>query len=176
MTIWTHYGNFTADNNAFQSDEFRDQVEGILMANQTEQQIAWAQYWTAYRDFLISKEPDVRWPKASPQAYYDRGFGKTDVKLSTHVGFSNKMITMHIVFQKAKADARFKQLRRDKERFEARFGEPLQWLAEAACDRHIRITLHSDPADRSKWQTQHEWLYQQRQRFQSTFAEAVASL
>lgn len=74
------------------------------MPNETEQQRAWVDYWTAYRKFLMHKEPDTRWPKASPQAYYDRGFGKTDVKLSTHVGFSNKTITMHIVFQKAKAD------------------------------------------------------------------------
>ena len=146
------------------------------MPNVTEQQRSWVKYWTAYRAFLEEKEPETRWPKASPQAYYDRGFGKTDVKLSTHVGFTKKKITMHIVMQKAKADARFEQLKRDKVQLEAAFGEPLEWLAESPSDRHIRVTLDADPSDATDWSRQHAWLYDKMQRFQRAFGEAVKDL
>ncbi|MEJ7596259.1 MAG: DUF4268 domain-containing protein [Planctomycetaceae bacterium] len=78
--------------------------------------------------------------KASPQAYYDRGFGRTGVKLSANVGFTKKTISLHIVTQGETADARLKQLKRSKVRFDAAFGQPLEWLAEAASDRHIRVT------------------------------------
>ena len=133
-------------------------------------------YWASYRQLRVKNDPETRWPKASPQAYYDRSCGIEGVKLSAHVGFTKKRVTLHIVFQKAGADARFKQLKRDKDRFEAAFGEPLEWLANAESDRHIRVTLQADPTDKADWPRQHAWLYNKMQRFHQTFDEAVKTL
>ena len=149
-------------------------AEGTLTENQQLQ----LEYWTAFRDHMISAGGVVKPTKAHPQGFMDFSLGKSGIWLEASINVRDQKITVLIIVGTEHSMAYYKQLEATRDDFEKTFGEPLDWVERKGKRQQlIRIRLDdADPKIRSDWKKQHAWMYDKLQRFHKTFSTAIKSL
>ncbi len=135
-------------------------------------------YWTALRELIVAKGGVVNPTKAHPQGWIDFSLGRSGIWLCSSIRVRDKGVTVLLVIGTADSLAFYKLLEENRAEYDAKFGEPLEWLERPGHkQKHIRIWLpNADPQDRDDWPRQHEWIYDKLQRFHKTFSAAVKLL
>lgn len=149
-------------------------ADGTLTENQQLQ----LEYWTAFREHMISSGGVVKPTKAHPQGFMDFSLGKSGIWLEASINVRDQKITVLIIVGTDHAMAYFKQLEANRDEFDKNFGEPLDWVERPGKRQQlIRIRLeNADPQDRIDWKKQHAWIHEKLQRFHKTFSTAIKSL
>ena len=149
-------------------------AEGTLTENQQLQ----LEYWTAFRDHMISAGGVVKPTKAHPQGFMDFSLGKSGIWLEASINVRDQKITVLIIVGTEHSMAYYKQLEATRDDFETTFGQPLDWVERKGKRQQIiRIRLDkADPKNRSDWKNQHGWIHDRLQRFHKTFSSAIKSL
>ncbi|MFN9237669.1 MAG: DUF4268 domain-containing protein [Planctomyces sp.] len=135
-------------------------------------------YWTGFREYLEEHAERITPTKAHPQGFMDFSLGRSGIWLAASIRVRMKGITALVVLGSQHAESHFRQLEKQRLRFDGKFGEPLEWrpLPERK-HKHILIRLEdADPEDRKDWPRQHEWLRAKLDKLHETFSEAIKSL
>jgi hypothetical protein len=149
-------------------------ADGSLSENQQLQ----LEYWTAFREYMLSAGGVVKPTKAHPQGFMDFSLGKAGIWLETSINVRDQKIAVLIIVGTEQSTAYFKLLELDRKKFDNTFGEPLDWVERPGKKQQlIRIRLEgADPKNRSDWRRQHTWIHDKLQRLHKTFSSAVKSL
>lgn len=149
-------------------------AEGTLTENQQLQ----LEYWTAFRDHMISAGGIVKPTKAHPQGFMDFSLGKSGIWLEASINVRDRKITVLTIVGTPHSMAYFKQLEATRDDLEKTFGEPLDWVERPGKKlQFIRIRLdNADPGNRGDWKNQHGWIHEKLQKFYWTFSSAIKSL
>lgn len=144
----------------------------------TETQQIQLEYWTALRAYMLENPGQVKPTKAHPQGFMDFSLGRSGIWLEASIRVRDKGIAVLLILGGRDAEAHFKLLEADRKKFEAKFGEPLDWREQSGKkQKHVLIRLEeADPQDRGDWPQQHAWLHDKLERLHATFSEAAKAL
>ncbi|QEF98790.1 hypothetical protein Mal15_28460 [Stieleria maiorica] len=135
-------------------------------------------YWSDFRELMLEKGGAVKPTKAHPWGFMDLSLGKSGIFLNAHIRLNPPVASVRVVVGTDESLAYFKLLERDKEQYEAQFGETLEWLENpGAKQKLIKIELSdADPANRDDWPRQHSWMHEKLNALHSTFSSVVKTL
>jgi hypothetical protein len=149
-------------------------TDGVLSDTQQLQ----LEYWTAFRDYMISVGGVVKPTKAHPQGFMDFSLGKAGIWLTGSINNRDKRVTALLVIGTNKSMAYFKMLHANRPKLDKAFGEKLDWVGRPEKkQQYLRIRLeNADPQNRNDWKRQHAWLHDKLERFHKTFSDTAKSL
>lgn len=136
------------------------------------------EYWQQLRKLMEERRGRVRPTKPLPQHWQPFAIGRTGFHINARANTRDKQIGLQLVMSGENAKPHFFLLRQDRDAIEAELGEKLDWQ-ELETKKESRVHLHwreCDPADRSSWPEQHDWLYERLQRFHQVFGDRVKEL
>jgi len=150
----------------------RLETENLTKAKQLQ-----LEYWTAFRQHMLSNSKIVRPQKAHPQHWMYIAIGRSNFTLVAAVNTQNKTITVSLALGGNDAKPHFHLLHDEKEKYEESFGGPLEWH-ELPNKKESRVSVEKqfDPWDRNKWDEQHRWLQEQLERFHNIFSQPIKNL
>lgn len=153
-------------------------AKGTSDAGLSETQQLQLEYWSDLRDLMISADGAVRPTKAHPQGFIDFSLGKSGIWISAVVRMRDKGISVLLTIGTSESLAYFKLLEANRDEFDAKFGEALEWMERPGNkQKHVRISLHdADPQDRNDWPRQHAWIHDKVEKFHATFSAAAKAL
>ncbi len=131
-------------------------------------------YWTAFRDYLLSHSNIIKPQKPYPQHWADYHLGHSDFHLSATIDTRKNVMRVLLNIKGPQATSNFQQLQQDQRAIASEIHEPLEWRelpARKSCQ--IMVSRPADPIQRTDWSTQHAWLHQQLEAFYRTFHQRV---
>jgi len=148
--------------------------DGSLSENQQLQ----LEYWTAFREHLLTAGGPVKATKAHPQGFMDFSLGGSGIWLTASINVRDKRITALLVMGTDHSMAYFKLLQANRAKLDKAFGEPLEWMKRPGKKQQlIRIRLDdAHPGNRNDWTRQHNWIYNKLRRFDEVFAAEIKLL
>lgn len=136
-------------------------------------------YWGDLQEALNrASGPVAGNKKPQPQSWMAYPIGRSGFYLASVIVVSKKRIRAELYIHGDEAKARFAQLLRDRSEIEKELGYSLDW-SELPTRRDCRISISLndvDPADRSDWIRQQDWLAARLNEMHRAFAERVANL
>jgi len=136
------------------------------------------EYWTAFREHMLSAGGVVKPTKPHPQGFMDFSLGKAGMLVEGSITVRDKRVTALLVIGTSNSMTYFKHLEASRAKFDKEFGDKLDWVGRPEKkQQYIRIRLdNADPQNRSDWKRQHTWLHQKLERFHQTFAATAKTL
>lgn len=142
-------------------------------------------YWTAFRDYLLSRTSRLKPTKPLPQNWMTMAIGRSGFNLSAVASFWNAEeenwnsheIRAEVVITVDNSKAYFAALEAEKEAITAEIGYPLNWYnpeGPKVCRIYVRKSV--DLRDQSNWVEQHQWLLERLEDLQRVFAPRVRAL
>ena len=143
------------------------------------------EFWTAFRDYVVEQDTQIKPTKAYPQHWMNLSIGRSGAHLSAIASlwdsssnsYETNEIRVEASFTDKNAKVFFQQLEAEKLSIEQELGESLIWHnpEEAqACRAYIRREV--DLKDRDQWADYHQWLLEHLDRFRSVFGPRVKNL
>jgi hypothetical protein len=135
------------------------------------------EYWTAFRQLMDERGGLVRGTKPQPQHWLYFSIGRGGFILGTFASMRDEWIGVQLILTGKLAKAHFHLLEKSRQEIDAELGVALDWreLPDRKESRVGRF-LDCDPADRTKWAEQHQWLYDNLQRFHQIFSSRIKDL
>ena len=134
----------------------------IPFDNLTETKALQLEYWTAFRDDLLTHSRTIKPQKPYPQHWADYHIGHSDFNLSANIDTRKNLIRVLLNIKGSQAKSHFQQLQQDQPAIAAEIHEPLEWRElpnRKSCQ--IMVTRPADPTQRDDWPAQHTWLREQ---------------
>ncbi len=141
-------------------------------------------FWTAYREYMESKNSVVRCGKPQPQNWMVHALGRSGVCLASIVSLRNittgaksREIRADLYLDGPNAKQEFLILERQKKQIEKELGFPLTWHnpeEKLACRIYTR--QQADFLNESLWPKQFEWLQQRQEKMYQVFKPIVKDL
>ena len=143
------------------------------------------QYWTAFRDYLLSHTTRIKPTKPLPQNWMTMAIGRSGFNLAAVASFWNaeeesydsNEIRAEFVITVDNSKSYFAVLEAEKEALTTEIGYPLIWYnPEGARVCRIYTRKPVNLRDQSDWEAQHHWLLEQLENLQRVFAPRVRAL
>ena len=135
------------------------------------------EYWTAFRDYVLTHSSIIRPQKPYAQHWADYHLGHSDYHLSAFVNTRDKRIGVLLNVKGPFAKEHFHQLLHDKDAIEAEIPGPITWR-ELPDQKWSTVTTNhpTDPADRVTWPSQHARLCELLEAYYRAFRSRVRQL
>ena len=142
----------------------------IPFENLTETKALQLDYWTMFREYLLSHSKIIHPQKPYPQHWADYHIGHSDFTLSATMDTRKNVIRVLLNIKGPHAKEDFEKLQQDQPAIAAAIRESLEWrqLPDKKSSQ-IMAARPADPTQRSAWPTQHAWLHEQLETFYHTF-------
>jgi excisionase family DNA binding protein len=132
-------------------------------------------YWSAFRNFLISNNSFLNPPEPKAQRYMvletTRG-----CRLAASLHIKDFQIWVDLTFGRNRKTY-FGRLEKDRESIEEEMGFEVEWVPRAeGVESWILVRKRADPANRDDWARQHTWLYEKLERFSTAFRARLITL
>ena len=145
----------------------------------TETQQWQLEYWTAFRDYILTQGSSVIKMRTPPPRYWvSFPIGRSGFDLSTNAHQPKQRVNVTLGLYGRQAKAHFHLLKANKEAIEAQLGAQLTWH-ELPDKQASYVSLYlpdTNPLDRNDWPRQHEWLLTKLEDFYRVFAPQVKTL
>lgn len=157
-------------------------VEGEAL---TETKQIHLQFWTAFREYLLSNASRIKSTKPLPQNWMTIAIGRSGFSLSAIASFWNSEeesydsneLRAEFAITGEHSKAFFAELDSEKESITAEVGYPLIWYnPENARVCRIYVRKSVNLRDQSAWDEQHHWLLEKLEDLHRVFAPRVRSL
>ena len=135
------------------------------------------EYWGALNSALDAVGGQIRGNrKPQLQSWMAYGIGRSDLNLGAVMNNPKQQIRAELYIKGDNAKALFKLLREQKDGIERELGYALEWeeLPEARDCRIAYYLKDVDPADKTDWSHQHEWLAKRLNEMHRVFARVRA--
>ncbi|MBE0617154.1 MAG: DUF4268 domain-containing protein [Proteobacteria bacterium] len=140
-------------------------------------QLLQLEYWTFFRERMLSEAEAIRPPKAYPRAWMSFAAGRSNFRLLATISATKKTLSVSLVMDGPDAKPHYHLLQRDRAGIEREFGTPLEWREQPRKKESVvLLETPSDPADRAAWAQQHGWLLEWLERFRAIFAPRIQAL
>lgn len=135
-------------------------------------------YWCGFHDELRKQGSELNGIKPLPQVWNDFTLGRSNCFLEALCNTVDKRIAVHLILGGKHATERYEQLAKQKAEIEAELGKSLEWHAPSdKKQRHIILRKPGvDPADRTDWPNQYEWLRENLELFHRVLQPRVRAL
>jgi len=119
-----------------------------------------AQYWSAFKEFMLIRHSPIRCQKPSPQHWMNMSIGKTGFWLAARVNSYKERIAADCHCRTATSKAPFMALMDRKEEIQSHFDLPLEWneLPDAKESYVSIVRENTDFMNEVEWQNQFNWL------------------
>jgi hypothetical protein len=157
-------------------------VEGEAL---TETKQIHIQFWTAFREYLISHASRIKPTKPLPQNWMTIAIGRSGISLSAIASFwdsekesyDSNEIRAELVISGEQSKAYFAELETDKEAITKELGYPLVWYnPDKARVCRIYVRREANLRDQNAWEEQHRWLLEKLEGLHRVFAPRVRTL
>jgi len=136
------------------------------------------EWWTAFRDALVSAKalPSTQTPR--PQYWYNIALGRTGYFLSATANVDDQRIGIRVyLMNRYGGDAALAQLLESRSEIERELGQPLVWNPNAeASDKVILLQREADIRVKNRWAEYLQWMVQSTVSMRRVFAPRVRSL
>ena len=153
-------------------------TEVAVSQNLSETQLLWKKFWEKFVEYLRGHESSLSPPKPRPHAWMAFSIGISNFTCTAWLGLQNQDISVRLQMGAPDATAYFYLLKEQQEEIEKEFGESLEWMEMPGRERS-RISLHkkdTDPAEKTDWQNQHEWIASKLTKFDEVFRQRLQEL
>ena len=132
-------------------------------------------YWTAFRDLLLSRRHFLNPPEPKAQRYMVletiRG-----CRLASSLHIKDSQIWVDLTFGR-NSKKYFERFERDSDSIEKEIGAELEWVPRSgAVESWILIRKRADLTDLDDWKLQHKWLCEKLEKFSRTFRPRLMKL
>ena len=135
------------------------------------------EFWTAFREKLLSSKVVSSAQKARPQYWFDVALGRSNIVLSNVANTYENRVGVRVYISNKIADWALPQLEEQKDEIEAEIGTKLQWNPNPDNrDKIIAINKDMNLQNREEWDVSIEWLVDMVGRFRKTFVPRVKKL
>jgi hypothetical protein len=151
----------------------------------TETKQVYIRYWTAFREYLLSKASRIKPTKPFPQNWMTIAIGRSGFSLSAVASFWNSEeqsydsneLRAEFVITGEHSKAYFAVLQAEKDTITNEIGYPLIWYnPEEARVCRIYVRRSTDLRDQDTWGEQHHWLLNNLEDLHRVFAPRVRTL
>ena len=135
------------------------------------------EYWTAFRDVLVSAEGPARPTKPLPQHWMNVSAGRGGFKFAAIADTRTPEIRTELYIDIQGAQGYFESLRQERQVIEKELGFRFDWQplhGRKAC--RLVVTKGFDPKDKSTWPEQHQWLARHVNRMHEVLTPRVRTL
>lgn len=136
------------------------------------------EYWTSFRELLLSESKLIKPQKPLPQHWAYYAIGKSNFTLAAIVNTRDKKIEVHLVIYGPNRIAFYNLLETQKEQIEKEAMGSLKWR-KLPDNKESHIQLENDkvdPIDKNDWPNQHNWLKTKLELFHKIFAQRIKKL
>jgi hypothetical protein len=136
--------------------------------------IRWA-YWESFAKFLRTKDhPIFSIGRPIKNRLYRFSSGETGFNIVALISIQKRHAMVGLSTPSSPDKSAYRALHSQKDAIEAEFGEPLDWQERPGLIAVYRRS--TDPADKTKYQDLHIWMFDRMERFQVTFVPRVKFL
>lgn len=135
------------------------------------------EFWTKFRDKLLSTKqvPSAQTPR--PQYWYDISLGRSGIHLSTVFNTFENTCGIRVYISNRIAAKALPQLEKQRSDIEREIGESLEWNPYPdKRDKIVRLSRQADIFKRDEWDEYCDWLVDMTLKFRSAFAPRVKAL
>ena len=135
-------------------------------------------YWTAFKEFMNSKNSPVKCSYVLPQYWVDIRIGLSGFWLSAKVSSLKPIISVDFRFKTLTSKAIYCAFFSDKEAIESEFGSALEWN-ELPEGKESFLTVTKEKADfrnEQDWENQFTWLAEKLEKMDIVFRKRVCKL
>ena len=140
----------------------------------TETQLLQKQFWTEFRDYMISKSTNLRLPNPWPRPWYPISIGRANFNISLALHPSHKVSCKLIIGSQAARPA-FSSLRKQKDSIESELNVELDWSELAKSSRIIQYNC-MDYTNEEKRLQLFEWFKERAEAFHEVFSHRIRNL
>jgi len=141
-------------------------------------------YWTAFKEYMESKNSVIRCQKPYPQGWMIHAIGRSGIHLcsttslwSSETGKKTSEIRAELYLKSPNAKREFALLERQKDRIEKELGFPLTWYnVESSSQCRMYTRKDADFQNESLWPQQFEWLRDRLEKMYKVFRPLVLDL
>lgn len=144
----------------------------------SEAQSLYREYWASFMEYAGQQNPHFKRRAPQPQYWMDFAVGSSSFTIQTIVSIQKKYLSVQLVIWPPNSKPLYHALLADKQAIDREIGPDVNWV-EAPQLKSSFIAVYTrgrDPANRSDWKNQHEWLYAQIETFRRCFAPRVKTL
>jgi hypothetical protein len=135
----------------------------------TETKLQQLDFWTKFKDFVRTKDTNIRLQTPRPQHWYNVSMGTSDAHVALTVNSRENLLGCEIYINRNKDLFNF--LRERKEEIEKEIGEKAEWV-DAAIASRIKISKGvSEVFDQSEANNYFLWLFEKTVLFQKVFGK-----
>ena len=135
-------------------------------------------WWTDFREALISRTDLTSAQQLHPRSGYNVPLGRSGIKIMCWASTSDNTLAVRIYMEtKYNSESALSQLMAQKDDIEAEIGESLLWDAlPDATDKVIAITREGDLSVKAKWSEYLDWMINMTEKFNTVFRPRVLEL
>lgn len=135
-------------------------------------------YWQSFVLYLENFSSKLRPQDPRPRHWLTFSIGRSGFHVNALLNTVNDRIGVELVItDKDEAKSFYHLLEKDKTAIEVEMGAALEWKEnQEKTQSKIYLFKNSNPADEASWQTQHEWLKNTLEKFDSVFRQRVRNL
>ena len=149
----------------------------VQMGNLTEAKKLQLDYWTQFREYLLSNSSILRPQKALPQHWTNYAIGRSNFHMSASVNTRDGVIAVQLSLTGDDAKPHFYLLQEQRHHIENAIDERLDWQEKPdKKESWIYLSRKADPWDRSEWISQHQWLKDKLEAYHTVFAPIIRTL
>jgi hypothetical protein len=142
-----------------------------------ERNLFYVEYWTEFKKFCIAKNAHFSLQSPRPSYYIQAALGRSYDHLAFTAGRRDKYIGCEISLRGTDPERTLRALMDDKVAIENEIGNQLIWNSISAKFAKIELQKLDEPsADRDRWSAQHQWLFEQGERFYASFSPRLRRL
>ena len=132
-------------------------------------------YWTAFRDFVLSQSSILKPPPAKAQRDMIIKT-KRGCRLAASLHSKDRQIWVDLTFGRD-SKKYFQRLEKNHDSIEEQIGFELEWVARPeGIESWILVREPADPAIRDDWARQHSWLCEKLEKFSTVLLPKLANL
>jgi hypothetical protein len=141
----------------------------------TDRQKHYIAYWSAFKASLEDHRSPFKVSEEVPRDYWC-GFpmAKPGFRLACLAGVKNAKLSVEIYMGASWSDQAFASLVSERDQIESEMGETLTWINNGKTCKVTFIRNDLDPADKTSWPQQFDWLRDQMNRFSGTFSPRIS--
>jgi len=136
------------------------------------------EYWAAFLSLMEDGGGEVRRSKPRPASSMNFPIGRSGVGLYTFALIREQRIEVRLFFGGPNSESYFRQLEAQKDDIEQAIGASLEWRSSPERKERwiVLVGPDCDPTDKEDWGKQHQWLYENLEKFHKVFRPRVKAL
>jgi len=144
----------------------------------TETKALQLEYWTSFREYLLSENSTIKPQKALPQHWSNFKIGRVGFVLGALLNSRENRIAVELSMNDDNAKAYFGLFSEQRDQIEQELGFSLDWkkLPERKSSRLVVYWNDKDPSDRNAWPEYHLWMRERLEKIDSVFRPRIKEL